>query len=235
MEDKKLSQYLKYAFFVMLGLSMLSIMFDSERLYHFAKPLIMPVLLVYFRKGLSLNLSLSFILAVFALVFAFIGDSFMMYADKKELYFLISLGAYTITLILYALSFDKAVSPQSQPQSLLVQLLYAIPFLLVGGFVFYLILENLSMMMAVVLCVYSTVLIYMVVQAIGRNGRANRDSVNQVILGAVFFMFSDVLVALDRFYQPMNNAELFIMLPYILGQWNIINGLLQHYNNSQTA
>jgi uncharacterized membrane protein YhhN len=70
----------------------------------------------------------------------------------------------------------------------------------------------------------------MVISAILRMDQTNTASFNQVFFGAVLFMLSDSLLALNKFLMPMENPGIFIMLTYLLAQWNIINGLLKHYN-----
>jgi len=231
MNNNKIAQYLQYVFFGFVGLEVLAESLGWESLHHFAKPMLIPILLVYFRNGLTGRLSLSFIYAVFALVFSFIGDSFMMYADKKELYFLIGLVGFIIAQLLYTFSFAKAVDSASPPMSNIQKILYAIPFALGGAGVLVMIWPGMSVILKIPICIYTTLIVTMTLYAVYRNGRADDDSVKQVILGAVFFMLSDVLLAIDRFHTPMANAGVFIMIPYVLAQWNIINGLQKHYNN----
>lgn len=40
-------------------------------------------------------------------------------------------------------------------------------------------------------------------------------------LGAILFVFSDFILAWNKFTEPIDNARLLIMVPYYLGQWLI--------------
>ncbi|MDP4679522.1 MAG: lysoplasmalogenase, partial [Cyclobacteriaceae bacterium] len=63
-----------------------------------------------------------------------------------------------------------------------------------------------------------------------RMEQTNQSSFNQVFFGAILFMISDSLLGLNKFLLPIENAQLFILMTYMLAQWNIVNGLLKHFN-----
>ncbi|WP_109829515.1 lysoplasmalogenase [Reichenbachiella versicolor] len=234
MSDEKQAIYLKYAYIVVAALEILALMLDIDRLHHLAKPLLMPLLLVYFRKGLKGRLSSSFMLAVLGLLFSFVGDSAFMFADDNQLFFLLGLGAFSITQIMYSVSFNKAIDLDSAKPNKLMKVLYAVPLLIVLGGVLNMVWDKVSVELFAAMAIYSLLSLNMVLSAVLRHGRASVEGTKQVILGAVFFMFSGVLLVLDRFHVPMNNAQVFIMAPYILAQWHIINGLQKFYNETSS-
>jgi uncharacterized membrane protein YhhN len=47
-----------------------------------------------------------------------------------------------------------------------------------------------------------------------------------MLLGAVLFVISDSMLAINKFYQPFNGAGLLIMLTYGLAQFFIIRGAI---------
>lgn len=189
----------------------------------------MPVLIVYLRKGTTGPITPSLLLAAVALIFSFFGDSFLMFTEKNELFFLLGLGSFAVAQVLYAISFSKAVDVDSNPLPGISQFLYAIPFALFGLGLLYMIWGGIGDL-KIPVTVYATLIMTMAVFAVYRNTRSSQESINQVILGAVFFVLSDSLIAINKFYAPMENGHVFIMITYMLAQWNIVNGLQKHYN-----
>jgi uncharacterized membrane protein YhhN len=49
-----------------------------------------------------------------------------------------------------------------------------------------------------------------------------------VFVGALLFMLSDCLIAINKFMMPIGHAELCIMSTYMAGQFLIVRGLLEH-------
>ena len=80
------------------------------------------------------------------------------------------------------------------------------------------------------LIAYGLLLLAMVIASILRMEQTNQPSFNQLFFGAILFLLSDSLLAMNKFLMPMENSGLFIMMTYLLAQWNIVNGLLKHYN-----
>ena len=48
-----------------------------------------------------------------------------------------------------------------------------------------------------------------------------------VFLGAIFFIISDSILALNKFYAPIPKSSFFIMLTYLLAQYLIVVGILR--------
>ncbi|MBU2913899.1 lysoplasmalogenase [Reichenbachiella agariperforans] len=217
----------KYVFVGVCIAELLTRIFDVPQLQHFTKPLLMPVLLVYFRQGTTGRLTPSFLWAAAALVFSFVGDSVLMY--DQPIYFMIGLGAFAVAHVFYMVSFSGAVASGVAGPILLSKGLYAIPFLTVYGILMSALWPTLGTF-KIPVAVYALILIGMALSAVYRNGRSGQQGVSQVIFGAILFLLSDSLLALNKFYMPMANAGIWVMSTYLLAQWNIINGLQKHYN-----
>jgi uncharacterized membrane protein YhhN len=52
-----------------------------------------------------------------------------------------------------------------------------------------------------------------------------------VFCGALTFMISDSLLAIDKFLLPVSHASLLIMSTYIIAQFLLIQGLILHHPN----
>jgi uncharacterized membrane protein YhhN len=48
-----------------------------------------------------------------------------------------------------------------------------------------------------------------------------------VFLGAFFFIISDSILAINKFYAPIPKSSFFIMLTYLLAQYLIVIGILK--------
>lgn len=228
--DVKDTQTAVKYFFVALAISeLLSHLFGWVEVHHFTKPLLMPVLLVYLRKAMKAPLNTSFMLAVGALLFSFGGDAMLMF-DSKPIYFLIGLGSFAIAQTLYVFAFRKARYDSDWRLPTAYQLGYAAPFVIFVIILLWMLLPVVGEDMRIPVVVYALLILSMAVSAVYRVNRTNQDSYNQVFMGAVLFVLSDTLLAINKFHTPMEYSRIWVMSTYILAQWNIINGLVKHYN-----
>ncbi len=225
---KKESEILKYLFLIISVLELSAHMFDLHEMSKYTKPLLVPALMVYFKRSLVHPPNLSFMLATGALIFSWVGDVSLMY-QHKTMYFLVGLGAFAIALLLYVFAFAKARYNSETSISAGRQIGYSAPFVLIGVLLLWQLVPAAGEL-AYPVIVYAVIMLAMVISAILRMDQTNTASFNQVFFGAVLFMLSDSLLALNKFLMPMENPGIFIMLTYLLAQWNIINGLLKHYN-----
>lgn len=231
MKDEKTAQILKYVFMVIAVAELLSHAMEWDWLSQFTKPLLMPVLLVYFRKGMKGPVNLSFILGVFALLFSWFGDVALMYVYEKDWFFLVGLGSFAIAQSFYFFSFKNARTSEEKQTPLLQHIFNVFPFAVFAIGLLYTLWPFLDGL-KIPVTVYATLICIMALGVVYRNGRTNTESFNQVVFGAILFILSDSLIAINKFYAPMENAAIWIMGTYILAQWNIINGLQKHYNAS---
>lgn len=73
---------------------------------------------------------------------------------------------------------------------------------------------------------YVVVIALMAAQAIGRATVSRNRSATLVAVGACFFMFSDALLALNRFVQPLPMAGLWVLATYYVAQILLARNLL---------
>jgi len=218
----------RYIFIVICIVELASHVFDLPEVSKISKPLLMPALLFYFRKGMKVDLNTSFMLAVGALLFSFGGDALLMY-QGEQLYFILGLGSFAIAQLLYLFAFRSARNEEESALPLTQQGIYTLPFVAFAFGLLWALWPTIGEM-KIPVTIYAFLIMMMAIGAVFRINRTNKESFNQVFLGVIFFLLSDTLLALNKFYMPMENASLFIMATYILAQWNIINGLLKHYN-----
>jgi uncharacterized membrane protein YhhN len=72
-------------------------------------------------------------------------------------------------------------------------------------------------------------MITMLAGAVSRIGKVNRASYFIVLAGAIFFIISDSVLALDKFVQPVTLSTLIIIGTYISAQWMITTGYIKQH------
>ena len=101
------------------------------------------------------------------------------------------------------------------------------PFLLAGSGLVVILYPRLGELKIPVM-IYALVLTLMVVQSVFRLGRTSAKSFWLVFFGAAFFMVSDSLLAINKFYQPISFAGVWVMITYITAVYLIVDGVIAH-------
>ena len=189
-------------------------------LHYFTKPLIVGSLIAYFiPNSKHLNKSTKN-LTLLALIFSVIGDMFLMYTDEYPNYFTSGLVAFLLAHIMYILVFLKKRNPKIKPYGFIALII------LYGSILFYVLKNGLGNMLIPVL-VYMLVILIMATTAFWRKGNVNKQSFYLVFIGALFFIFSDSLIALDKFYIPITLARTGIIITYAFAQLLIVSGIIK--------
>jgi len=206
---------------------LVSIISGNEQLGILTKPLLMIVLGWYFFVATSENRTVSHKLILAGLVFSFSGDVNLMFVNQNEIFFLLGLVSFLITHILYILAFRKDSANDNKPRVLKTKPWIGIPVLLLFALLMYVLFEHIPEEMKIPVVIYSSVITLMVLAAINRHSRVSDYSFFMVLLGAVLFMFSDSIIAINKFYHPFDLANFFIMFLYITAQYLIVKGVLK--------
>ncbi|RKE92230.1 lysoplasmalogenase [Ichthyenterobacterium magnum] len=200
------------------------LIFDSStnlsQLHYITKPAIVVSLLIFFwKQSQHLNNRLRLTTAL-ALIFSVIGDILLMFVEHSPNYFMLGLVSFLIAHLMYAFVFLKHRNKNKNPIGFVgLLLIYA------AG-LFYLLKDGLGDMLIPVI-VYMIIILSMATTAFLRKSEVNTSSYNFVFLGAVLFMMSDSLLALNKFYQSLAYSNITIMLTYALAQYFIVIGILK--------
>ncbi len=195
----------------------------NNTLSFYSKPLLMPILALWFYIQTK-NYTSSFRqLILFALFFSWGGDTLLMFVESKgEHFFLFGLVSFLLTHILYTTAFFKIVS--AKKGFLWKKKWVIIPFLIFFlGFQNYL-LPDVEEAMQIPVAVYSSVIILMVLAALNWNTFIEKNAFQLVFFGALLFMLSDSIIALNKFKSAVPQAHIWIMSLYLLGQYLIAKG-----------
>lgn len=202
------------------------------------KPLLMVLLILYYATGLLTPPHKSHKLMIAAFVFSWVGDVSLMLVNFEPLLFLVGLVAFLITHVLYIVAFTHV--SHSSPPVLPRKFWLLTPLALYLAVLLYILIPGMQhnpdvriQGLLIPVLVYTSVISTMVVFAVNRYRRVNDASFALVLGGALLFMVSDSLIAINRFVSPFQGAGIFIMLLYISGQYLIARGSLQQYAHKE--
>lgn len=189
----------------------------------YTKAILMPLLLLYLYVHSKGNVKITTLLLATALILSWGGDVALIF-QADQLYFLLGVGLFLCAQLVYMYLFTKAVYGRMEfdPLRSLPFILYAILLL------FILIPASGEFMIAVGL--YGVCLTAMAIASRLRGGLTGTLSFQMVLLGAILFMLSDSLLAINKFLTDLPLAHLWIMGTYIPAQLFISKGILAHDN-----
>lgn len=193
-----------------------------ENLDLYLKPALVPLLGfgVYFhRKFPSRNILLS------ALLFSWIGDVILLFADIAEIYFILGLLSFLIAHLSYCVLFNKQIIGEIQ----INKILFAVGSLLIAFYLTAMILVLIPRLgeLKIPVIIYAAVISTMLLFAFNGYLIWKKPGALYIFLGAVAFVASDSILAFDKFYAPIQKSSFFIMLTYLVAQYLIVVGIIK--------
>jgi uncharacterized membrane protein YhhN len=207
---------------------------ESPTLDYIFKPLIMLSLMIHFYEQTRRHFQLFHRLILFALFFSWLGDILLMF--EPPIFFQLGLSGFLISHLFYISGYIQSVKNSPNPAFLRQQPYWLglyIAFLLASIAWMY---SSLGALLIPVV-VYSMVLLSMSVFALNRKGRVREASFLWVWIGSVFFVISDMWIAVNKFVYagvlPMSGLG--IMLTYIIAQYCIVKGCILHNEDLENS
>lgn len=183
-----------------------------------SKPLLMLILMgMLWRHPQRSKMGVGILMS--ALFFSWGGDVFLMFESQHELAFIFGLLSFLIAHICYIVLFTK----DSSVGWLKKNVWAAVPILLYGVGLMSWLWSYLNELKIPVL-VYASSIMGMGLLALNRKGNVNEGSFWTVFIGALLFVLSDSMIAINKFYEPIPYAQIWIMITYALSQWMIVKG-----------
>lgn len=212
------------SFFILaLVANLAGIQLNNELLQFVSKPLIIPALTGYFffqTKDIVSSLK-KWIVA--ALIFSWGGDVLLLFQPKNEIFFLLGLSSFLLAHIFYIIYFHQVRIKENVKGN---------PWLLVTVVIYYAILINLLVpylgAMKIPVLVYGVVISFMFMLAMHMLFIKHKAAGKWMMTGALLFVISDSVLAINKFYQPFDVAGIVIMLTYGLAQVFIIQGAIKY-------
>lgn len=191
-----------------------------EAVHRFTKPLLMPMLLLTVlctenKPGKWLLLT--------GLFFSFLGDVFLLFDSRYPIFFIFGLLSFLVTHVFYIIYFLKI--PVTAPSLFKRRPLLLLPILLYIGTLLWLLVPRLGALQLPVI-VYSLVLGFMLVCSLHIAHRVTRYTAVFFAFGAVLFVVSDSLLAINRFYYALPASGFLVMSSYCAAQAFIVKGFL---------
>ncbi len=203
-------------------------LFSWQTAHLVSKPLIVISLMgyYYFQSPTRLYLFLG------ALLFCWLGDVLLLFQSENDLFFIGGLVAFLIGHLLYIFCYKQLRHADASRELLGTQKVrFSIPIVLAGSGLVVVLYPSLGDLRIPVM-VYALVLSIMVLNALFRFGRTTTKSFAFIFLGAISFMISDSVLAINKFLHAFEGAGVLIMFTYCLAQYLIVEGTLQHEKQS---
>ena len=204
-----MTKNLTILFFVVAISDVIGIIFNIAWLQIVSKPLIILTLFVlyYFSAEKRNNWYL------LALFFSFLGDVFLL--DKNG-YFLLGIGSFLITQIL----FIKLIISQLRKVRVHHIIITLLPFVVYFTVLISTIKENLTEFFIPVVIYGISISFFGMVSLLNYFINKSKRSV-VLLIGAVLFIASDSMIALNKFHEPRIIYPVAIMITYIFAQYLI--------------
>ncbi len=186
----------------------------NQKMAFISKPFLMTSLVIIYLASVK-KPNFWFISALF---FSFWGDVLLLF---KEQFFVFGLGSFLLAHILYI----KITSEFIKKISLQKVILVCIPFVVFLFSFLFLIKDNLGGMKIPVI-VYGVVISSFGAVALLNYVEEKNTANLWLFLGAIIFIVSDSLIAVNRFYEPKEMYQICIMLTYIVAQYLICKAVI---------
>jgi uncharacterized membrane protein YhhN len=158
-----------------------------------------------------------------ALVFSLLGDMLLLFEVRSPNFFLAGIGAFLVAQVAYAIAFTKL----RIAKGIRFRMIALIPVIAYYVCLVGLLWDHLGTLRIPVL-VYGAVISTMLAMALQLARLKNRRTAALLFGGALLFVLSDSVLALNRFYQSFNGAGIIVMIAYGLAQLLLTLGLLNH-------
>lgn len=188
--------------------------------HYLAKPSIVGSLLVAFVTFSKHLKRAAKILILGGLIFSILGDIILMIANDWAHTFTFGLVAFLLAHLFYCNAFWRQ---RDKAKSVLPVVLL---FLIYGCTIFFFLKDDLGNMMVPVI-VYMLVIITMATLAYLRKKSTTAYTYWLVFGGALLFVVSDSLLAIDKFSKPLPFSHISIMATYAFAQYGIVFGILK--------
>jgi uncharacterized membrane protein YhhN len=190
---------------------------------YISKPLIVVSIAAYFLSQTSYSSTSLKKWILFALFFSWVGDILLMFQVANQLFFLLGLSSFLLAHIFYIIFFQTIRAREKiRPKVwlLLIVLVYYTPL------ISFLSPHLGDMKMPVI--IYGAVISLMLSLAMDMLFIPNKRAGRWMMIGALLFVLSDSILAINQFYQSFPLAGVIIMLTYGLAQLFIIEGAIKY-------
>ena len=148
-----------------------------------------------------------------------------MFSTKGELYFIGGLVAFLFSHIFYIIVFNKQLKVYLRKSKFIYWIGITVIIIYLAA-IMLLLLPNLGELM---LPVFGYALIISIMLLFALKGFLNwqKPANSYILIGAIIFVASDSILALNKFYATLQYSTFLIMLTYLTAQYLIVIGVLK--------
>ena len=209
-----------WAFALAAAANLLGQLLRHDPLVLFSKPLLMPLLAVWFWRTTANKGGWLPKAVLAALFFSTLGDVLLMFEGGN--FFLMGLGAFLVAHLFYMSGFFANASLSAG--FLRGRALWLLPFLAYLTGLLAMLWPGIPAAMQVPVAVYACVITGMALSVLNLKNSAEPGGWKWAMAGAVLFVLSDSLIAVEKFGQPFGGSRVTVMLTYIVGQYLLVRG-----------
>jgi len=213
-------------YFIVLAADLFAVYNGNETLRYITKPLLMPLLIAFFIFQTKDPASSLKKWVVLALVFSCAGDVLLMFESMNGNFFVFGLVAFLIAHIFYILFYESVI----RKEGLSKNYWWFLPVIIYYIALIYILSPNLGDMKLPVR-IYGIVISYMLIKALQTGRIKNLGAATLMIAGAILFITSDSILAINKFYEPFKYAGIAIMLTYGIAQLLITLGAIRYISS----
>jgi uncharacterized membrane protein YhhN len=214
-------------FFIITAADIFAITTDNDDLRWLTKPFIIPLLIGYLVSSLTLVKSKVHKWVIAALVFSWGGDVLLMLEPQNSNFFIYGLVSFLIAHICY-IDFFQVVK---RKEKIKTNWLFILPVLVYYAGLISLLFPYLKDLKIPVI-IYGAVISTMLAFALHMLAMKYKNAAMNMMIGAVLFIASDSVLALNKFYKPFEGAGIVIMLTYAVAQLFIVAGVIKYIRAS---
>jgi uncharacterized membrane protein YhhN len=220
--NPKLSKILITVFFIVSILDIIAVAMDYPIMQAVFKPMIMLSLMAaYYYSVTKINP-----LYLLAMAFSFLGDVLLM--DKNNL-FLAGIAAFLGTQLIYIFIIKKRLK-KSKARDLLISI---VPFLIFYSLLISVLQKNLGtftvpvMVYGMAISIFGMAALLLYLQ--------NKNAITRMLLmGAILFIVSDSMIALQKFHIARTFYPVAIMATYVMAQFLIFRYMVAFEKTGDT-
>ena len=157
-----------------------------------------------------------------ALLFSIAGDTLLQFTTTNELFFLLGLSAFLIAHIFYIICFHQIKIKETIEGKWQWAVIVAIYYF----FIISILLPHLGEMKIPVL-VYGLVISFMLLVAMHLYDLEDNKTARYILTGALLFVASDSVLAINKFYHAFALGGWMIMVTYVGAQLMLLTGLVR--------
>ena len=215
---------IKLVFLVFILVSVLEIvgvLFKIPMLVLIFKPLILLSLIALYAVSVSKRNEIY----ILALIFSFFGDVFLIF--DGELFFMVGLVSFLISHLI----FIKIVVNRLQKSTVSSVVFSVAPFLILLLFLIFFLKPYLNELLFPVIIYGITISIFGMVSLLDYLNTKTKKALFMFI-GAIIFICSDGLLAINKFYSANAIFAVLVMITYIIAQYFICKSMILESNKA---